>query len=82
MPANSSAASTKVTRSAASAGPIPTSASSAPPASAPVAIAVLSITPASPFAAGSSARGTRLGISAETATGEMAPSRPLKAIAT
>ena len=59
MPANNAAASRKVERSATSAGTTPTSESSRPPTIAPVAIAVLSNTPFSPLAAGSSASGTR-----------------------
>ncbi len=81
MPANRPAARMKVVRSSASAGPTPTSARSRPPATAPVAIAALSITLLRPLAEGSSAAGTSCGMSAETATGEMAPSRPLTAIA-
>ena len=49
---------------------------------APKAMAVLSMIPLSPFAAGSSEAGTSRGIRAETATGEIAPSRPLKPSAT
>ena len=81
IPANSAAARTKVERSAISAGTTPTSASSRPPAIAPVAIALLSITLIRPFAAGSSSAGTSRGISVETPTCEIAASRPLTAIA-
>ena len=82
IPAKRIAASKKVPRSSASAGPTPKKASSTPPAMAPAAMAVLSMMPLRPLAAGSSEAGTSRGIRAETATGEIAPSRPLQPSAT